>query len=255
MAFVETTAPLRSLAISLALHGAALAGIAWWGWHWQAAPRGEPVLIEVELPSAQGLVASPELVEAPELLPEPESTSWMELDPVVMPPEDPPALDDPRPGSAIRPSVQRMSFRRQAPLPQEVKRRFRLPSVPLTLASPQEEVVAQSPPVLDKQAGEREDVKEERISAMPLAGACPTPPYPRAAIRRHLEGAIFVRVWVSDAGEVLRVALDQGCSYSILNEAALRAVRNWRFEPARENGKAVADEIVVRVRFQLEGQS
>lgn len=40
-----------------------------------------------------------------------------------------------------------------------------------------------------------------------------------------------------------------------LAEAAAEAVAQWRFEPAKKDGEAVAARIVIPVRFQLEGRT
>jgi len=41
-------------------------------------------------------------------------------------------------------------------------------------------------------------------------------------------------------------------SIAMLDEAALMAVRQWRFEPARLNGSAVPIVMTVTVSFQLD---
>jgi protein TonB len=86
--------------------------------------------------------------------------------------------------------------------------------------------------------------------AQPLAGN-PSPAYPFAARRAQREGRTVLRVRVSPEGETREVQLAESSGTASLDEAALHAVRGWRFAPARRAGMPVADEILVPVQFRL----
>jgi protein TonB len=45
--------------------------------------------------------------------------------------------------------------------------------------------------------------------------------------------------------------LKQSSGFPLLDEAAIAAVRRWTFEPARIDGRAVASQVVVPVRFSM----
>jgi len=63
---------------------------------------------------------------------------------------------------------------------------------------------------------------------------------------------VRVQVRVGADGRVLAVALAEGCGHRILDEAALEAVRSWRFQPGRDAaGAPVPAVVVVPVRFQI----
>ena len=66
-----------------------------------------------------------------------------------------------------------------------------------------------------------------------------------------LLGTVTVDVQVSAAGLPVSVGLASSSGFSPLDQAALAAVRRWRFEPARNAGVAVAGRVRVPVRFQL----
>jgi protein TonB len=80
----------------------------------------------------------------------------------------------------------------------------------------------------------------------------PKPFYPLAAKRRGEEGTAFVKVMVTADGRAKDVALDRSSGSPALDEAALAAVRGWRFVPARQGTQAVEAPYVVPVVFKLE---
>jgi protein TonB len=62
-----------------------------------------------------------------------------------------------------------------------------------------------------------------------LPGENPPPEYPATARRRHLEGTVVVRVEVAATGAVVACRLAQSSGHAVLDDAALAAVRRWRF--------------------------
>ena len=89
------------------------------------------------------------------------------------------------------------------------------------------------------------------ILARPVYRKNPEPAYPAAARRRRQEGVTLLGVEVSAAGRAGRVVVKKSSGYRILDEAAVRAVVDWEFEPARIGAVAVESEIEVPVRFVL----
>ncbi|HRQ57904.1 MAG TPA: energy transducer TonB [Azoarcus taiwanensis] len=101
---------------------------------------------------------------------------------------------------------------------------------------------------LDLPGGE---ISEARFDADYLRN--PAPVYPPVSRRRGEQGEVRLRVWVSVAGAADRVAVHQSSGFSRLDEAAVRAVSEWRFVPARQGGRAVAAQVIVPVEFRLGG--
>lgn len=87
----------------------------------------------------------------------------------------------------------------------------------------------------------------------PAATDAPRPPYPRAARQRGLQGVVMVRVAVSADGLPTEVFIKESSGHPMLDDAAVEAVRRWRFSPARSAGRAVAAAVEIPVRFALEG--
>ena len=78
------------------------------------------------------------------------------------------------------------------------------------------------------------------------------PLYPQEACRARQEGSVAIRLLVGTDGWVKEASLMAGSAYTVLDEAALRAVKKWRFSPASNGKNAVESYCDVRVRFQLE---
>jgi protein TonB len=79
----------------------------------------------------------------------------------------------------------------------------------------------------------------------------PKPVYPASAKKMGMEGKVMLKVFVSREGRVLNIEVGQSSGYEILDKAALEAVKNWRFVPARQ-GESPRDEWVqVPVAFVL----
>jgi protein TonB len=79
-----------------------------------------------------------------------------------------------------------------------------------------------------------------------------TPPiYPETARRAGWEGRVTVRVEVSADGLPMSVALEKSSGYGVLDQAALRAVKTWRFQPRAIGGVAMAGTVDVPVNFTL----
>ena len=88
------------------------------------------------------------------------------------------------------------------------------------------------------------------VPAEPAAGN-PAPAYPVAARRSGREGRALLRVVVSSTGEGRDVRIAESSGTPSLDEAALAAVRQWRFTPARRNGETAEDVVLVPVSFTL----
>jgi TonB family protein len=84
----------------------------------------------------------------------------------------------------------------------------------------------------------------------PVAGN-PKPVYPRLAIRRGLEGEVSLAVSVSASGEVSGISISKPSGSKLLDQAALKAVRQWQFTPAIKDGTASPATTTIPVQFRL----
>lgn len=89
--------------------------------------------------------------------------------------------------------------------------------------------------------------------AHPRYAVNPPPRYPPDALRQRQQGIALLRVKVAADGSVSGLSLHHTSGFSALDDAAMTAVRRWKFEPARKAGLPVAAEVAVPVRFQMKG--
>jgi protein TonB len=79
----------------------------------------------------------------------------------------------------------------------------------------------------------------------------PAPMYPRLSRRIGEEGRVLLRVHVSEQGLPTQVQIRTSSKHRRLDEAALDAVRRWRFVPARRGDTAVDAWVLVPIFFSL----
>ncbi len=76
------------------------------------------------------------------------------------------------------------------------------------------------------------------------------PVYPPLAVQMRLEGTVQLHAIIGRDGAVTAVEVLSG--HSILAQAALEAVRQWRYRPTLLNGRPVEVETYITVIFQLQ---
>lgn len=95
-------------------------------------------------------------------------------------------------------------------------------------------------------AGEqRPEVRAGRLKGVET----PAPQYPQLAQDGKIEGAVRLWALVGPDGTVKDLHLVEGHCW--LAEAAIAAVRQWRFEPHRQGGQAVETATTIEMPFKL----
>lgn len=100
----------------------------------------------------------------------------------------------------------------------------------------------------DKSGGQ-EKKAVVRTQAGYISGSRPA--YPRDARQAGWEGTVVIRVLVGVDGSAAAVSVQRGSGYDSLDDAAARAVKKWRFSPARQDDVPMESYHDVRVRFSL----
>lgn len=210
---------------SLLLHGLALAWVLRDGEvpHPVSAPLVQVAILEVPRPAP---ITPPEAVAVPE-------------------PESPPVAVRDDDGS---------------PEPEPVRKKVPEPDA---VPAPRPELAERNPPKV-AEATPPEAAHEDVAPADPAPVAVtppsheadyldnPPPAYPRLSRRLREEGEVELRVRVSPAGQAVAVELARSSGSGRLDEAALQAVRSWRFEPARRGEQPVEAWVRVPIVFRLE---
>ena len=73
------------------------------------------------------------------------------------------------------------------------------------------------------------------------------PIYPEAAARDRLEGTVMLRILVKPDGSVGDLEVFHSSGHAVLDGAAVQAVKDWRYRPARRGNQPV--EFVMRVEI------
>jgi protein TonB len=129
-------------------------------------------------------------------------------------------------------------------------------------------------PKTEKQKKQENDVDQNTASAPPTSGPQavdatdkvaarsepvfnaaylrnPAPVYPQSARRSGTQGKVLLEVNVTPEGTAREVSVATSSGSSLLDDAALDAVRQWKFIPARSGGEIVEAKVIVPVEFKL----
>lgn len=80
----------------------------------------------------------------------------------------------------------------------------------------------------------------------------PTPPvYPPRAVELNQQGEVLVRVRLDPEGTAVEIVLHRPSGFHMLDRAAIAAVRSWHFLPAVRDGRPVSAWVEIPVRFHL----
>ncbi|MFA0468988.1 TonB family protein [Vibrio sp. 10N.222.51.E8] len=112
---------------------------------------------------------------------------------------------------------------------------------------------------MDESANQPQEVnqgvsnQEPVLVTKPSFSARPTPPnYPRQARRRGVEGVATYEIWLDAEGKQIKQALVNSSGALMLDNAALDAIKQWKFSPHTVNGRAIAHRVQIPVRFRLD---
>ncbi|MDV5169069.1 energy transducer TonB [Photobacterium rosenbergii] len=94
---------------------------------------------------------------------------------------------------------------------------------------------------------------EPQLVTKPTFATRPSPvKYPRIAKRRGIEGQVLVEIWIDESGKQVKQNLLKSSGTEILDDAALEAIKRWRFSSHIVDGQAIAHRVQVPVRFKLD---
>jgi len=156
------------------------------------------------------------------------------------------------PGSESHPETETA---KPPPVPRKIvsnrKKRKTVPPLPVAKISatkPENRQIENNRKMIPSSPGQAPDTVQQ---ASPLYRSNPPPEYPSIARRRGQEGVVLLEALVEITGKVSQLRLLNSSGYHALDNAALRAVRNWRFTPGTINGEQRQMRVKVPVRFRL----
>ncbi len=79
----------------------------------------------------------------------------------------------------------------------------------------------------------------------------PRPDYPKEAREKGYQGEVLLRVEVLPNGSVGELELKKSSGYKLLDQSALKTVKQWRFIPATKAGTPIPFWVNIPIKFQL----
>ena len=162
----------------------------------------------------------------------------------------PPAVEKPR--EPPRPLPVKPRVRRVEPVPEVPALVTAVTEAPATITAPAPQPLAPLAPVAPAPAAPASipAVIPPSFNAAYLQN--PPPAYPAASRRQGQQGKVVLRVFVNTAGASDKVEVRSSSGFDRLDDAALEAVKRWRFVPARQGETPVAAWVLVPITFTLE---
>jgi protein TonB len=200
----------------------------------QAAPVPMPEKPEA-LPSPAAPISAPLPTEEPPSVTPPQVTT---LAPAAVSPVPPPS-----------PAPKAEMPKQSPPSPQAATARDRSVPVQHAARSP-----ASAHPATTADAPAVPAAVAALIPPRPVAGMSSNRPpiYPEGARRRGIQGRVLLRISVSAEGAPVAVSIAQSSGAATLDDAAVAAVRQWRFVPASQGNRSIAGTAEVPIEFKLE---
>lgn len=106
-------------------------------------------------------------------------------------------------------------------------------------------------------AGNNENSQSARgsssaMDSSPKIIANPKPSYPPLARQRGQEGLVLLIVQVNEKGQPGPIKVKTSSGYPMLDQAALKGIQKWKFQPASLAGLPMAGSVLVPVEFKLQ---
>lgn len=150
------------------------------------------------------------------------------------------------------PTVSRLTATEDAPAAVSIPPQDTSPAEPAPIAT----TVSSTPAPAAAQARNQADNPAEAIPQTPPKFDAayllnPKPAYPSMSRRLGEEGRVMLWVMVEADGVPSKVEVRTGSGHARLDQAAVDAVRNWKFVPARRGSEPVSAPVIVPLSFTL----
>ena len=89
-------------------------------------------------------------------------------------------------------------------------------------------------------------------NAYPLYRENPPPGYPELARQQGYEGVVLVAAEILADGRVGKALVSKSSGYAILDQSAVKAVKKWKFEPAKKAGVPCKTWAELPIKFVID---
>ena len=188
--------------------------------------------IDMEPPKLQGMLIAPE----PKIAPPPPKAE----------PETAKPVPKPVPKTVPKPPAKQPPLQRTAPLhktPAPLTKAAAATPAPTQALSVTQQATASS-----KAAG-----SSTQLPSADAAGLNnKAPVYPLLSRKRKEQGTVWLLLLVSKEGLVTELKLKKSSGFDRLDQAALQAVKKWKFQPARQQGQPIDYWYELPLKFSLQ---
>ncbi|HEX7820095.1 MAG TPA: energy transducer TonB [Sphingobium sp.] len=94
-------------------------------------------------------------------------------------------------------------------------------------------------------------IQSNELGTRMIAGSAPR--YPLESRRKHEVGTVVLTVTIGLDGRVVNIGVSKSSGFARLDDAALSAVRKWRWAPIVEGGQPVMVRGYIPIPFELQG--
>ncbi|NRB69270.1 MAG: energy transducer TonB [Vibrio sp.] len=170
-------------------------------------------------------------------------------------------LPDPKPSKPVKespPVKEKPVVKKPAPKQKKVVEK----QVAQNVEKPEQKTIDKEPDVKDQQEKAKTSKpaevnqgasREPVLIKKPSFRSPPSrPSYPRLAQKRHIEGVAMYEVWLDENGNQVKQVLISSSGATILDNSALKAIKQWEFSPNIVNGQKMAYRVRLPVRFKLD---
>lgn len=161
--------------------------------------------------------------------------------------------EEPKPPTVVpMPVAPEIETKQEQPRPQPVQ--------------PEQQVAIDAPPVIFDTPSDMGYVADEQAAPIPTQpkqaseigpsvqqsyGYIAKVEYPVRARQKQLEGDVMLRVLVGETGDPLKVEVETSSGHRVLDMAALKGVKKWKFNPGFKNGQPIQGWVLVPINFSL----
>lgn len=181
--------------------------------------------IDMEPPKLQGVLIAPE----PKIAPPPPKAEPEPQKPQPKP-KKPPLKPQPKPTEKTPPPVAKAAAAAPTPAPSKTVNQTTAASSPAKTAEPATQLPSADAAGLNNKA----------------------PVYPMLSRKRKEQGTVWLLLLVSKEGLVTQLKLKKTSGFDRLDQAALQAVKKWKFQPARKQGQAIDYWYELPLKFSLQ---
>lgn len=130
------------------------------------------------------------------------------------------------------------------PQPKQKRKKHKHKQKPLPKAPPSERAPEPEPVPAEEPVAEEKPVEPMPESVVPPSTDAyelknPAPAYPAMSKKLKEEGIVLLKILVTKDGRVTEIEIKNSSGFKRLDDAAIKAIKRWKFNPATKAGEAI----------------